>query len=245
MVYVLSDIHGNERRFNSIMEQIDLHAEDTLYILGDVIDRHPGGIRILRKIMKMPNVKMLLGNHEYMMLSALGYPYDNSGDADELIQRKALRLWYANGGRVTHDYLKHIRKSQRSEIVDFLRGLPLNIDVEVKGIPYKLVHGSPAEYYSDDSGYDNPTQFALWERRRPWEPPPGDYVLVFGHTPTAHYQNCFPMEPWYGNKCIAMDCGCGYPETGFGRNPGRLACLCLDTGKVFYSEEATRLKSCA
>ena len=76
MKYVIADIHGNERRFNSIMKQINLQREDTLYVLGDVIDRHPGGIRILRRIISMPNAKMLLGNHEYMMLRALGYPYD-------------------------------------------------------------------------------------------------------------------------------------------------------------------------
>ena len=39
MIYVMSDIHGNSRRFNSIMEQIQLKETDTLYILGDVIDR--------------------------------------------------------------------------------------------------------------------------------------------------------------------------------------------------------------
>ena len=74
MTYILSDIHGNERRFSSILQQIRLQPEDTLYVLGDVIDRHPGGIRILRRIMKMPNAKMLLGNHEYMMLRALAIP---------------------------------------------------------------------------------------------------------------------------------------------------------------------------
>ena len=80
MIYVLADIHGNERRFNSVMKRIHLQAEDTLYVLGDVIDRHPGGIRILRKIMAMPNAKMILGNHEYMMLRALGCPYDDNWD---------------------------------------------------------------------------------------------------------------------------------------------------------------------
>ena len=68
MVYVLSDIHGNERRFNSILEQINLQSDDILYILGDVVDRHPEGIRILRKIMKMPNVKMLLGNMTSLLI---------------------------------------------------------------------------------------------------------------------------------------------------------------------------------
>ncbi len=72
----MSDIHGNLERFESIMNQINLRDEDTLYVLGDVIDRYPYGIEILRKIMKMPNVKMILGNHEYMMLNAIGHCND-------------------------------------------------------------------------------------------------------------------------------------------------------------------------
>lgn len=69
MTYVLSDIHGNLRRFESIMKQINLQSDDTLYVLGDVVDRYPDGIKILRRIMKMPNARMLMGNHEYMMLN--------------------------------------------------------------------------------------------------------------------------------------------------------------------------------
>ena len=34
MHYVISDIHGNERRFDSILAQIDLKREDTLYVLA-------------------------------------------------------------------------------------------------------------------------------------------------------------------------------------------------------------------
>ena len=85
MTYVMSDIHGNMRRFNSVMEQITLQPEDTLYILGDVIDRHPDGIRILRRIMEKPNIKMLLGNHEYMMLRAIGRPFDAYEKMDALL----------------------------------------------------------------------------------------------------------------------------------------------------------------
>ena len=112
MIYVLSDVHGNERRFNSIMAQINLRPEDTLYVLGDVVDRYPGGIRILRRIMAMPNAKMLLGNHEYMMLRALGCPYDDYAD-----DGRAMAHWYRNGGQVTHRHLKFLRKSLREEIL--------------------------------------------------------------------------------------------------------------------------------
>ena len=73
MTYVLSDIHGNLRRFESIMKQIDLQSDDTLYVLGEVVDRYPDGIKILWRIMKMPNAKMLMGNHEYRMLKAIGH----------------------------------------------------------------------------------------------------------------------------------------------------------------------------
>lgn len=54
MTYVLSDIHGNLQRFESIMEQINLQPTDTLYILGDVVDRFPDGIKILRRIRLHP-----------------------------------------------------------------------------------------------------------------------------------------------------------------------------------------------
>ena len=52
MIYVMSDIHGQKRRFDSVMKQINLQPEDTLYVLGDVIDRNPDGIKILRQIIQ-------------------------------------------------------------------------------------------------------------------------------------------------------------------------------------------------
>ena len=146
MIYIMSDIHGNEGRFDSIMEQINLQPDDTLYILGDVIDRYDGGIRILKKIMKMPNVKMLIGNHEYMMLNAIGHCKDA---ADEIINAnyKEQRNWYRNGGRITHQFLKRQRKNVRAEIFEYIRNLPVNIDIELNGIKYKLVHASPIENF--------------------------------------------------------------------------------------------------
>ena len=81
MIYVMSDIHGNMRRFRSVMEQIRLRPEDTLYVLGDIIDRFPDGIKILQELMAMPNVKILMGNHEYMMLNAMDGKYVDTGYA--------------------------------------------------------------------------------------------------------------------------------------------------------------------
>ena len=235
MIYVLSDIHGNSERFNSIMKQIKLQPEDTLYILGDVVDRYPDGIKLLRKIMKMVNVKMLLGNHEYMMLDAL----DPKVERDKWEQERVVRLWYRNGGDITHYYLKHNRKEVRREIFDFLRELPINIKIEVNGKKYLLVHGSPLENYGwIFREYETKEKFAVWERWQPFDPVPEDYTLVFGHTPTINFQDNDPLEIFYCDNAIGIDCGCGYPKSQFfGETIGRLACIRLDDMKVFYSAE--------
>ena len=56
----------------------------------------------------------------------------------------------------------------------------------------------------------------------------GDLV-IFGHTPTIHFQNVRPWSIWKSDEAIGIDCGCGYPE-------GRLACLRLDDMMEFYSK---------
>ncbi len=208
------------------------NTDDTLYILGDVVDRYPQGVKILRRIMRMPNATMLIGNHEYMMLRAIGHCKD-AADEKENANWKERRLWYRNGGMVTHEYLKHIKKEYRAEVFRYIRQMPVNIDVEVNGIKYKLVHGSPVENFMSSYAYSyeyrNEKEFAVWERWNECHNIPEGYVLVFGHTPTNHFQDAEPMSIWKGENAIGIDCGCGYEY-------GRLACLRLDDMKEFYSE---------
>ena len=243
MIYVMSDIHGNLRRFNSVMEQINLTPEDTLYVLGDVIDRYTDGIRILRKLMSMENVRMIMGNHEYMMLDVL-YRNDTGLDAKERYkQEQRIRLWYDSGGLVTHNYLKHIKKLVRAEIFSYLKTLPVNIDITVNGIDYKLVHAAPEEMYYEYKSlrYRNSREFSVWHRLGKHEDVPGEYTLIFGHTPTYYYQDNLPMRIYRNGRVIGIDCGAGTAEPAEYRNGfcyGRLACLRLDDMKEFYSDES-------
>ncbi len=90
---------------------------------------------------------------------------------------------------------------------------------------YLLIHG----------GIDNPaecsdTKEIVWTRLRGYETMPEGKTVVFGHTPTSHYQKAVPMKIWHGNRMIGVDCGSGYPERG------RLACLRLDDMREFYSD---------
>ena len=66
MHYVMSDLHGRYDLFLRMLEKISFSACDTLYLLGDLIDRGPDGIQLIRDMMKRPNVIPFLGNHEDM-----------------------------------------------------------------------------------------------------------------------------------------------------------------------------------
>ena len=51
--YVISDIHGEYDKFVELLDKIKLQDTDTLYILGDILDRGPHPIKTLLKIMNM------------------------------------------------------------------------------------------------------------------------------------------------------------------------------------------------
>lgn len=217
MIYVMSDIHGYYSRYKNIMEKICLTKDDHLYVLGDCIDRNPFGLKILKELVAMPNATVLLGNHEHMMLEALTRTHPE----DLYIHR-----WYRNGGDVTHARLKHCTKAYREEMLETIRVLPINVEISCNGREYLLVHGGPlgCRYKHED-----PVMDAVWMRLTPDTVLPTERTVIFGHTPTDHYQHCDPMQIYYGRKMIGIDCGCAYPE-------GRLACLRLDDMKVFYSD---------
>lgn len=235
MIYVMSDIHGNRRRFRSVMDQINLQPDDTLYVLGDVVDRFPDGIAILRELMRMPNVRMLLGNHEYMMQQATD-PQERSGSYWENMD-----LWYNNGGEVTEKALMALNQDQRDEIYDYLRELPLSYEIEVNGTEYLLIHGAPMEWYSAyEWKYMSKRQYTVWHRWKLTEKLDGDRIVIFGHTPTCKYDpKPDPMRIFYGDHRIDIDCGSGFPvnANAYGYPRGRLACLRLDDMREFYSEE--------
>ena len=213
MVYCISDIHGEYDRYLSMLELIHFTEEDTLYVLGDVIDRGKQGIETLLDIMGRANVQMLLGNHEYMCLATLG-PDSEIG---------ARQLWQQNGGSVTRsDLLFGAAKAHRAKILRFLSELPDHADITVGGREFHLVHGCPADNRSD----------RIWNRPENNEeaPLPGVTVIV-GHTPTVYLNgdDGQPHRIWHGNGIIDIDCGCGNKT-----ELRRLACLRLNDMKEFY-----------
>ena len=224
MIYVMSDIHGNEQKLDSLLEQIRLTDDDTLYILGDIVDRGPRPIEILRRVMNMKNVIMLLGNHEHMMLQAY-FKTCKPEEHDVCVAR-----WNRNGCEVTIDGLNKLSESEKQEIFSFVSNLPINMEVNVNGKTYLLVHGYPMELYTKaEPPYNDEIFFAVWKRIQPTDAMPEGKTVIFGHTSTNHYQDVKPNAIFYGNNMIGIDCGGGYG------GDGRISCLRLDDMKEFYA----------
>lgn len=216
MIYCISDIHGEVDRFKKMLELIQFSDNDELYIIGDVIDRYPGGIDLLFDIMSYSNMHMIIGNHEQMLLDTLG-PENQFG---------AREMWRANGGFPTYiEMTQHRTPEEHRQIISYLQGLPDHLDIEVSGHRFHLVHGMVGDT----------RDIRLWDRpEKGMTAPLEGVVAIVGHTPTIFLNNESeddgePLRIWYGNGIICIDCGCGYRVA-----ERRLACLRLDDMKEFY-----------
>ena len=245
--YVMADIHGMYNSYETMLRKIHFRGEDTLYILGDVVDRGKDGIRIIQDLMWRDNVTLLLGNHEDMMLHVVTLE-DMSGEE----YLKGMYQWARNGGSVTaHTFFECLNYKEQAKIIAYLEECPLFLpNIEVSGRKYYLVHACPdfeeladgidASVITRDSLFVLPDREAellktrvLWKRLKGTEQTPMDCTVVFGHTPTYYYQDTVPMTCWRSHNIIDIDCGCSIPEKG-----GRLCCLRLDDEKEFYCKES-------
>lgn len=75
--YVLGDIHGYKEPYDKAFQMIK--PEDSLVLLGDVVDRGPNGIDMLQDLIRRKantpesNITFILGNHENMMFTSINY----------------------------------------------------------------------------------------------------------------------------------------------------------------------------
>ncbi|MBO4849222.1 MAG: metallophosphoesterase [Clostridia bacterium] len=195
MTYAISDLHGYPlESFLALLEVVGFSDEDTLYIIGDVIDRNgDGGVAMLRYIMEQPNFEFLLGNHEDMLL-ACDFLFDEiteeSIDALGPEKAKALERYLRNGGGVTLRSLRELERREPGAIRDtlqFLRDAPVVGAVTVNGRDFLLVHGGLPGFSPDKKLKDYDEFGLLWERPALDAEYFDDVTTVFGHTPTLYY----------------------------------------------------------
>ena len=226
MIYVMSDLHGCFEIYRKMLLLIDLQEDDTLYILGDIVDRGPEGIKILLDLSTRRNVIALRGNHDHkaeVMLSRLVRP-------KESIARKQFEkqfgFWISDGGLPTYENFLKLEQREKEVVLKYFKAMPFYKELEVDGKKYFLAHTVPEKECMPKELEQCLGKELLWGEPDYEETYFEDITLVTGHTPTVLIDKSFAGRIWKGNNHIAVDCG-----AVFG-NP--LGCICLNTGEEFY-----------
>ena len=248
MIYVCSDIHGCSERFYTLLKEINFNDSDTMYILGDIIDRNDGGLELLKYVMKKDNIHLLMGNHEEFMYSYL-VRLNVLGKLDEKVNLPH-DIWLSdnNGGRITlNDFVKE-PIDNKIEILKYLSELPLIVLLEVNGSKFHLSHAGTISnvlakdiwYVSDVSNTERSIitwfcpyrdgEFISHDRY------PKDYISIIGHVPVERLNENYKYTILKDNNIINIDSGCAMYKLERDNKffETALSCLCLDTMNVIY-----------
>ena len=238
MIYAMSDIHGHYKMFLKMLEKIGFSKEDHLYIIGDVIDRGPYPVACLLDVMRRPNVTLLLGNHEVMML-------------DSYLKHRGDSLWALNGSEVTLDGMDYFSDDQQEKMISYLRACPIVIpNLKVGKRRFYLIHSAPLLRYvrgpvAYSKASESDVRQAVWCRdfkapddgiRKKYEKILSRYrdvLVLVGHTVVQRTTYGIMDEdhhgrisPFFDGQIRNLDCGCGSGMS--------LGCICLDTLEEYY-----------
>lgn len=232
-VYAIADIHGEYDLFMELLDKIALKDSDTLYVIGDVVDRGPHPVKVLQQMMLMPNVIPLAGNHELMAMECLNFLNEEITDESiaslepEMLDN--LLVWQKNGSASTLDEFTRLDPEERLDILDYLSEFQLYEQVQVNGQKYLLVHAGLGGYLPQRPLDSYSPAELLWTRADYDTCHFDDVLVISGHTPTQLIEdNPRPGYIYRANNHIAIDCGACFEG-------GRLAAFCLDTGEEYYS----------
>lgn len=231
--YVLSDIHGCYEEFMEMLETIQFNDYDTLYVLGDVCDRGPKPMEVMKYLLEHQNIHLIFGNHDawfakYIPLlirakknpSLLYYEMDN-GD---------LNTWlYRNGGLITMDAFMDLDDPVCYDINLYLENPIYYKELSIQGKNYLLVHAGLGNAYRPGTRLSEIPVFDLiWSHIGLEDNPLEDTTMIVGHYPTFLYGKEYAGKIAHGKikHILHIDCGCVYG--------GTLACVRLEDGEEFY-----------
>lgn len=224
--YVIGDIHGRPDLLDQLINNLPWDVEqDKIVFLGDLIDRGPDAPGVIERVMELatlnPNVIVLRGNHEQMMLDCLDY-----GDLQWLIPE--------NGGLATLEgygfdlsRLQDVSDIQiPDEHIEFIRSLPFyHEDEQAIYVHAGLVPGEhPSETDPD---------VLVWARNFDFYKGYDGKLCFFGHTPTQYLPRDGRQRRFgiyiYGS-CVGID------TSGDPNSP--LSCIQVETFTLYQAHPA-------
>lgn len=227
MIYAISDLHGCYEKYIKMLEEIHFGDADTLYVLGDVIDRGDGGIRILLDMMGRANVRPIIGNHESLALGPMKMIAQSSASAAVAQNTTAYRLWRLSDGAPTEKAFRALDKETRQAVIDYIESFSIYDEITVVGRKFHLSHTLP-DYDPGKPIHDvSYLEFIYGKPDYEKEYAP-DTLFITGHTPTALIDPAYTGRIYQQHNHIAIDCGAAFDRP--------LGCICLDTLEEIYGK---------
>lgn len=120
-LYLIGDVQGCDAALQRLLDEISFSpSRDTLFFLGDLVNRGPDSAGVLRRLMAYGSaVQCVLGNHDLHLLAA------------------------AHGARKPSrkDTLNDVLNARdRLAMLDWLRQQPMALQLRHRGIDYLMVH---------------------------------------------------------------------------------------------------------
>ena len=150
MTFVISDLHGSYDFYINMLEKIKFGKEDTLYILGDCVDRGDEGLKIVLDIAESDNrVIPLMGHHDFLALSILS-SLDRTlkpGQLEDM--RYLIDIWKMDGGMSTYNEYKKLSPEERKLALMTIDGFSNYAEVKIGEREFVLCHGGIRDYSKD------------------------------------------------------------------------------------------------
>lgn len=224
-IIAISDIHGFVDYLDGLLKKIEFSQEDTLIIVGDMIEKGPESLKTVRYVLKLkktyPNIYATMGNVDG---NRIGQFFDNSqkGHIDFLYAMRWTKDVWKRGlfldildelgiglDEVDEDNIAEIkariRQAYKKEL-DYMWGLPTILEVG----NYIFVHaGIPTDSLDK---LENTEAFAYLKRDAFLASDVSfEKTVVVGHWPVCLYrEDVDSMNPIFDNEkhIIAIDGGC-------------------------------------
>jgi len=223
--YLMSDLNGEYEKYLAMLDKIAFSPDDTLYILGNVMDYGPEPMRLVRDLMGRENVCQIMGDRDYAALTLLHQLTDE--DCPSAADAAMLRRWRDQGGSGTIEGFLALVREEQNDILDYLSDLPLYEAAEIGDRIFLMVHAGLGNFDPARSIRDYDLQelaFTPLDMDRDYFEDKSVYIIC-GHRPTRELGGGAEIVRRGNNICV--NCGVSRPD-------GRLACLCLDSMEEFY-----------
>jgi serine/threonine protein phosphatase 1 len=196
---IIGDVHGHFQGLQQLLQRLDLKSEDSLYFLGDLVDRGPESAKVV-EFVKSKGYPCLMGNHEQMMLAAFNEPG---------LDDWAMEMWLRAGGNTTLASYQDL--DCLAEHLDWLSTLPTYLDLD----DLWLVHAGVHPYLPLEAQTSQEFCWIRSEFHSTKEPFFPNKLIISGHTITFTFPGITPGQIVSGPGWLDIDTGAYHSKSGW------------------------------